>query len=127
MTNLADPGFAGPALSELSYRIVHSHLIDFIDNAPPKMREYVLEQLRGRRTVAAMMRAIDEKRLKPDVFIDDETDEPVLELGVMAGDGMPLTIVELDGPAIGVHPDDLMREQQYRLDQALLGIRGGAA
>jgi len=40
---------------------------------------------------------------------------------------MPLTIVELDGPAIGVHPDDLMREQQYRLDQALAAITGEVA
>jgi hypothetical protein len=127
MTNPATPGFPGPALAEFAYRAIHSRLVDLLEDAPPQMRDYIVKQLGGRRTFGALMRAIAEGRARLDVFLDDETEQPILELSVMAGDGDPFELLQLDGPSVGVDPAYLIREQQYRLDQALAEIRGGAA
>jgi len=125
MTNPADPGFPGPALAEFTYRAIHSNLVDFLEDAPPQMVDYIFEQLGGRVTFGALIRAIADGRARLDVFLDDETEKPVLELSVMAGDADPFQLLQLDGPSVGVDPVYLMREQRYRLDQAIAAITGG--
>jgi len=126
MTNPADPQFPGPALAEFAYRAIHSNLVDLLEDAPPQMVDYIFEQLGGRLTFGALIRAIADGKARLDVFLFDETETPFVELSVMAGNGEPLQLLQLDGPSVGVDPEYLIGEQRHRLDQAIAAITGEA-
>jgi hypothetical protein len=126
MTNPADPEFPGPAIPESAYRVIHSALVDLMHGLPPQMGDYILKQLGGRVTLGSMTQAMKAGRMSLAVFLDDN-EHPYLELAVTAGDGHPFTLLEVDGPSVGVDPAALWREQQYRLDQAVAAITGEVA
>jgi len=123
MTSPADPKFPGPAIALSAYRAIHSQLVDYLEVTHPETRAYVIKQMRGRRTFDEMWLAICAKRIRVDVFLDDDDPELVaLEVSVIAGDGQPFLLLAVDPASVGVDPQALMWEQRIRLDQELAAI-----
>jgi len=111
----------GPTMAAASYRALFAILVDALFEADRELRHTVIDAMQGM-TSGHWMLAIAEGRMKVDVRL--EGDIPWLWISYPQ-DGAWRPLVACTGPMVGADPVALIREQEWRLEDAMEELLGG--